>query len=117
MTGDKYGDSRRLWTPISHRTLVTSYALVGRRVVAAVEVAQSRTTEVAHGAPCPGWQDPLPVGCHRSRPRRLPRLGVGRTAVGRGRLVRAALPRGVPERAVVAHRPGQARGLPACLPR
>ena len=52
------------------------------------------------------------AGARHARLRALPRRGVGPAGARRRRAVRAALPRGVPVRALVADDPAQARGVP-----
>src|SRR5205823_11806515 len=55
---------------------------------------------------------PISVGALGPGVRPLPRRGMGPPGGGRRRTLRAALPRGVPVRAVLADDPAQARGVP-----
>ena len=62
--------------------------------------------------PRSGWAPALPVGSQRARIRRLSRRRMGPPAARRPGDLRAALPRGVPVRAVLADDSPQAREFP-----
>ena len=82
-----------------------------RRAACSVRARDRRTR------PRPRRAAALLVGREHARLRRLPRRGVGQAGARRPRALRAAVPGGVPVRALVADDPAQARGLPRRLRR